>query len=43
MVEDHIVKRSSLVEGQDFFEYEPEHWNLIVSNTLQNSSNHTNQ
>lgn len=26
------VVRSSLAEGQDFFEYEPEHWDLIVSN-----------
>lgn len=26
------VVRSSLSEGQDFFEYEPEHWDLIVSN-----------
>lgn len=26
------VIRSSLAEGQDFFEYEPEHWDLIVSN-----------
>lgn len=26
------VTRSSLVEGQDFFEYEPEKWDLIVSN-----------
>ena len=26
------VVRSSLAKGQDFFEYEPEHWDLIVSN-----------
>lgn len=26
------VVRSSLAEGQDFFKYEPEHWDLIVSN-----------
>lgn len=26
------VVRSSLSEGKDFFEYEPEQWNLIVSN-----------
>ena len=26
------VVRSSLQEGQNFFEYEPEHWDLIVSN-----------
>lgn len=26
------VVRSSLAEDQDFFEYEPEHWDLIVSN-----------
>lgn len=26
------VVRSSLVEGQDFFEYEPEKWDIIVSN-----------
>jgi len=26
------VVRSSLAEGQDFFEYEPKHWDLIVSN-----------
>ena len=26
------VVRSSLAEGQDFFKYEPEHWDIIVSN-----------
>ena len=26
------VVRSSLVEGQDFFEYEPEEWDILVSN-----------
>ena len=26
------VKRSSLSDGQDFFEYEPDHWDIIVSN-----------
>lgn len=26
------VVRSSLIEGQDFFEYEPENWDIIVSN-----------
>jgi len=26
------VTRSHLKEGQDFFEYEPEHWDIIVSN-----------
>lgn len=26
------VVRSSLVEGQDFFEYEPDEWDIIVSN-----------
>jgi len=26
------VVRSSLKEGQDFFIYEPEHWDLIISN-----------
>lgn len=26
------VVRSSLAEGQDFFKYEPEHWDVIVSN-----------
>ena len=26
------VVRSSLAEGQDFFEYEPEQWDVIVSN-----------
>lgn len=24
--------RSSLIEGQDFFEYEPKEWDIIVSN-----------
>ena len=26
------VVRSSLAEGQDFFEYEPEQWDVIISN-----------
>lgn len=26
------VVRSSLQEGQDFFEYEPEQWDILVSN-----------
>ena len=26
------VERSSLKEGQDFFRYEPEHWDILVSN-----------
>ncbi len=26
------VVRSSLKEGQDFFEYEPEHWDILISN-----------
>ena len=26
------VVRSSLQEGQDFFEYEPDEWDIIVSN-----------
>lgn len=26
------VVRSSLKEGQDFFEYEPEHWDMLISN-----------
>ena len=26
------VVKSSLKEGQDFFQYEPEHWDIIVSN-----------
>ena len=26
------VVRSSLIEGQDFFEYEPESWDIIISN-----------
>lgn len=26
------VVRSSLIEGQDFFEYEPKEWDIIVSN-----------
>lgn len=30
--EDFNVVRSSLQEGKDFFEYEPEEWDLIVSN-----------
>ena len=24
--------RSSLTDGQDFFEYEPEHWDIMISN-----------
>lgn len=26
------VVRSSLIEGQDFFEYEPEKWDIMISN-----------
>ena len=26
------VERSSLTEGKDFFKYEPEHWDILVSN-----------
>ena len=26
------VIRSSLAEGQDFFTYEPEHWDILISN-----------
>ena len=26
------VVRSSLIEGQDFFEYEPESWDIMISN-----------
>ena len=26
------VVRSSLIEGQDFFEYEPEEWDILISN-----------
>lgn len=26
------VIRSSLAEGQDFFKYEPEHWDIMISN-----------
>ena len=28
----HYVVRSSLLDGQDFFSYEPEQWDIIVSN-----------
>ena len=28
----YTVERSSLKEGQDFFEYEPEKWDILVSN-----------
>lgn len=30
--EGYNVVRSSLIEGQDFFEYEPENWDIMISN-----------